>query len=253
MKNTTLRRLIALVCALLCVSLLLCACTTETPTPNDQDNTQNDDQNNNQNNNNNNDQNNDQNNNQNNDQNNNQNQNDGKTEYKVTVIDETGALVAGAYVQLCVGEECKIPVASDANGVATLREEAAAYTIKVNYDGYVLAESAFPAGATEVTVQIFPEPGTQKNPAVLNKLTTNEIEIRKNRTLYYTVEGGSLTMTVQGGDVSVVYNGETYTSVNGTLTIAIAPVADGEANPVFAITNTGTAKTTYTVSFTAAQ
>ena len=79
--------------------------------------------------------------------------NDGKIEYKVTVVDATGAPVANTMVQFCNSATCFVPVATDANGVATMRlEEASDYKAKLMTqpeDAYIYFE-----GATELTITI---------------------------------------------------------------------------------------------------
>ena len=79
---------------------------------------------------------------------------DGKIEYKVTLVDASGAPVAGKMVQVCNSETCFAPVATDANGVATFRlEESNEYKAKEltqSDDAYVY----FEAGSTELTITI---------------------------------------------------------------------------------------------------
>jgi len=78
--------------------------------------------------------------------------------YKVTVTDEGGNPVTGAMIQLCQGEMCLLPAATDANGVVsfTVAEEAA-YEAKflalpTGYD-YATEEQVFHFnGATELTI-----------------------------------------------------------------------------------------------------
>ena len=75
--------------------------------------------------------------------------------YKVTVVDETGAPLAGATVQLCVGEICRLPIATDANGVALIEAEAGEYAVKVTLSGYTgEAQYSFPEDSTELTVTL---------------------------------------------------------------------------------------------------
>lgn len=78
--------------------------------------------------------------------------------YTVTVTDEGGNPVAGAMIQLCQGEMCLLPAATDANGVVsfTVAEEAA-YEAKflalpAGYE-YATEEQVFHFnGATELTI-----------------------------------------------------------------------------------------------------
>ena len=75
--------------------------------------------------------------------------------YTVTVVDENNAPLSGATVQLCVGELCRLPSVTNANGVASFQFDEADYTVKVTLDGYTgEASYGFAAGATELTVQL---------------------------------------------------------------------------------------------------
>ena len=71
--------------------------------------------------------------------------------YKVTVLDASGAPVADANVQFCVGDTCKLPVPTDADGIAILEFEKADYTIKVNG---VEVPDRFSEGSFELTIQL---------------------------------------------------------------------------------------------------
>ena len=71
--------------------------------------------------------------------------------YTVTVLDASGAPVADANVQFCVGAECKLPVPTDADGIAILELEKADYTIKVNG---VEVPYSFDEGIFELTIQL---------------------------------------------------------------------------------------------------
>ena len=71
--------------------------------------------------------------------------------YKVTVLDASGAPVADANVQFCVGDECKLPVPTDADGIAILELEKADYTIKING---VEVPDRFSEGSFELTIQL---------------------------------------------------------------------------------------------------
>lgn len=76
--------------------------------------------------------------------------------YKVTVVDENNAPLAGATVQLCVGNLCRLPGVTNADGIATFEyDEPDNYTVKVTLAGYTgEAEYSFPANSTELTVQL---------------------------------------------------------------------------------------------------
>ena len=67
------------------------------------------------------------------------------------MLDASGAPVADAYVQFCVGDECKLPVPTDADGIAILERKKADYTIKING---VEVPDRFPEGTFELTIQL---------------------------------------------------------------------------------------------------
>ena len=75
--------------------------------------------------------------------------------YIVTVVDESNTPLAGATVQLCVGDLCRLPGLTNADGVASFKFDEDDYTVKVTLDGYTgEAEYHFAAGSTELTVQL---------------------------------------------------------------------------------------------------
>ena len=79
-----------------------------------------------------------------------------KATYKVTLQDESGAPVAGYYVQLCQGEICLNPIVTDANGVAQIEAAPASYTVKYT-DPNTYRESeayTFPEGSTELVITV---------------------------------------------------------------------------------------------------
>ena len=79
--------------------------------------------------------------------------------YTVTVVDENNAPLAGATVQMCFGDFCKLPAPTDANGVATFEFEEADYTVKVSLEGYTGEDYYnFAAGETTLTVQLTKTP-----------------------------------------------------------------------------------------------
>lgn len=75
--------------------------------------------------------------------------------YKVTVVDENNAPLAGAVVQFCKGDLCRFGF-TDASGVATFEcDEPDDYTVKVSLADYTgETEYTFPADSTELTVQL---------------------------------------------------------------------------------------------------
>lgn len=78
-----------------------------------------------------------------------------KVTYTVTVVDEEGNPLSGATVQLCVGDLCKLPSHTNAQGVATFEFDEAEYTVKVTLAGYT-GESyyEFSEGSYELTVTL---------------------------------------------------------------------------------------------------
>ena len=80
---------------------------------------------------------------------------DTKVTYVITVTDTDGNALAGATVQLCVGDMCLLPTVTDANGVATFELDEADYVAKVYLTGYTgEASYEFPTDSTELTVTL---------------------------------------------------------------------------------------------------
>ena len=82
-----------------------------------------------------------------------------KVTYTVTVKDQNGDPVEGAAVQMCDDNGCKMPAATDANGVVTFSYDPSNYHITVVEcpEGYTCdPEQAFyfEGEATELTVEI---------------------------------------------------------------------------------------------------
>ena len=80
--------------------------------------------------------------------------------FTVKVVDEGGNPVVGTMVQICQGELCMMPSATDANGVATFSVmeegdyEAKLLTLPAGYE-YATEEYAFPFGSSnEVTITL---------------------------------------------------------------------------------------------------
>ena len=80
---------------------------------------------------------------------------EGKVQYKVTVLDESGAPIVGAFVQIC--KETCIPCPTDANGVAiwTVDEDEYKVSFAVVPAGYAAEEAYyFEDDATEMTITL---------------------------------------------------------------------------------------------------
>ena len=78
---------------------------------------------------------------------------DGMAVYKVTVQDESGAPIVGAFVQIC--KEACIPAPTDANGVATwtVAEDEYKVSFVIVPDGYAAEEVYYFEGdSTEMTI-----------------------------------------------------------------------------------------------------
>ena len=104
---------------------------------------------------------------------------DTRVTYKVTVTDENGAPLSGATVQLCVGDICRLPAPTGADGVATFTFDPDNYTVKVTLSGYTgEASYTFPADSTELTVQLTKVPEeTSSTETTLPEETTTPEEI----------------------------------------------------------------------------
>ena len=78
-----------------------------------------------------------------------------KATYKITVVDQADAPIVGATVQLCVGDICKLPTTTGADGVATFTNfDEADYTIKVTFDNYTYeVPYGFEEGSYALTVK----------------------------------------------------------------------------------------------------
>ncbi len=81
-----------------------------------------------------------------------------KTTYTVKLIDTNNQPIVGTDVQLCVGDLCRLPQATNADGVATFELDPDNYTVKIpNLQGYVIeAYYTFPSNSTELTIQLTP-------------------------------------------------------------------------------------------------
>ena len=137
---------------------------------------------------------------------------DTRVTYKVTVVDENNSPIPGATVQMCVGDICRLPALTGANGVATFQFDADNYTVKVTLNGYNGETSyTFPAGSTELTVQLtkIPEETTtpeETTPEVIEmKLTTVTVTTGDDMTEIYA--GAEMLAYLQKKGVSYAKDG----------------------------------------------
>ncbi len=85
-----------------------------------------------------------------------------KTTYTITVKDSDGNAVEGVYVQMCVGDVCRLPKKTDASGTVQFDIEKTdkSISVQVNETGspegyeYPAEKLAVSAGQTEITVTI---------------------------------------------------------------------------------------------------
>ena len=82
-----------------------------------------------------------------------------KITYTVIVKDQNGDVVAGAAVQMCDADTCKMPTATNAEGVATFTYDPSSYYVTVQEapEGYTCDPEQkfyFEGDATELTVTI---------------------------------------------------------------------------------------------------
>ena len=83
--------------------------------------------------------------------------NDGKVTYTVTVVDANGAPVAGAAVQFCDDNGCRMPIATNAEGVAALTDAESNFhvTLASVPAGFVKDENEYYFdGAFELTITL---------------------------------------------------------------------------------------------------
>ncbi|MBE6618625.1 MAG: hypothetical protein E7626_02425 [Ruminococcaceae bacterium] len=154
-------------------------------------------------------------------------ENDGKVTYTVNTKDLDGNPIAGVEVQFCVGDNCKAPVYSDTNGVATITLDPEDYHVKINPGVYAAdpAEYEFPEGSTTLDVTVYKLPtGSEDEPIPVTENET-QVKLKAGAKLYYTVfMPGDKVLTID--DVNsrgavIEYNGKTYTSENGKVQVAL--------------------------------
>ena len=112
-----------------------------------------------------------------------------------------------------------------------------------------------PAAELEIYASFTTLPGTEGNPIwfVDQNTDTASIEDQMNvpagSTVYYTGRVGGLKMTVNGENISIAYEGNVYTPVDGVITIDVVNAGFFAPAPVFAVTNNGSESAVYNVVF----
>jgi hypothetical protein len=175
---------------------------------------------------------------------------DNNATYTITVEDFNGNRLAGVAVKMCIGELCRIPGVTNANGVSVQTWEKGDYKVEAILSGYYTEDQYhyFESGSTEMTITMIPNPGCEANPFRFENLENNSITVPAGKTVYYAGRVMGTTMTLLGTDVTVRHDGQDHTAVGGVVTIENCK-GDIYAPSLFAITNNGTAEATYTVSF----
>ena len=83
---------------------------------------------------------------------------DTKVEYTIKVVDFEGNPVEGVKVQMCIGELCKTPIATDAQGIVTVKYEEDIYEVKVSNIPENMQAPAVPSklyeGEHELTIEL---------------------------------------------------------------------------------------------------
>jgi len=118
--------------------------------------------------------------------------------YTVTVVDENDAPLEGATVQLCIGNICRLPSTTNADGIATFKFGKGAYIAKVTLDGYTgEAEYTFAENSTELKVQLTKISEVTTPEVTTPEVTTPEVTTPEVTTPEETIPAGTpVTYTV---------------------------------------------------------
>ncbi len=98
-------------------------------------------------------------------------------------------------------------------------------------------------------------PGTAENPIWFEDKNAetasieDQMSVEAGATKYYTGRVGGLTMTVNAQNISITYEGNVYTPIDGVITINVVNAGFFAPAPVFAVTNTGSEDAVYDVVF----
>lgn len=147
---------------------------------------------------------------------------DGKITYTVNVKDIEENPIAGVEVQFCVGDNCKAPVYSDANGVATITLDPDDYHVKINPGVYAAdpAEYEFPEGSTTLDVTVYKLPDGSENEPIPVEDDITQVRLKANAKLYYMILMPSYkTVTIENEKAVIEYNGNTYTARDGKVEV----------------------------------
>ena len=175
---------------------------------------------------------------------------DNTATYTITVEDNYGNRLAGVAVKMCIGELCRIPGVTDANGVSVQTWEKGDYKVEAILSGYYTEDQYhyFESGSTQMTITMIPNPGTEANPIWFEDTENCSITVPAGKTVYYAGRVAGTTMTLIGTNVTVRHNDSDHTAESGAVTIENC-TGSIYAPSVFAITNNGSAEATYAVSF----
>ena len=154
------------------------------------------------------------------------------TAYQITfeVKLDSGEALAGVRFTLTRGSRT-YELTSDANGLAKQSLEAGPYAIEYNYDslpeyctpdvfGFKVEESA--NTVTLLIVNNTPD-GTNEKPFPIHDNVT-EVNIDPGQSIYYVYRGATVKdLTINHEGISVSYNGQVYTAVDGVVSLQFVP------------------------------
>ena len=162
-----------------------------------------------------------------------------------TVSVDTGVTAANVAFTLTSGAS-SYDLTSNANGVATAELPAGTYEISYNSDTlpsactpdvYSVTVSETAAEFTLLLINNTPDGSANKPFLVTDNATALSLDAGEE--LYFRYRGESATLYVGSENVSVVYNGTTYTAFDGKVTVEIG--AQDYMGTIFSIKNTSNA------------
>ncbi len=175
-------------------------------------------------------------------------------DYTVKVVDPAGTPVAGVLV--FIGND--LFDETDENGIASVNLPEGTYQAQLPMvpDGYVLEQStiSFPEGQTALTVTLEYAPGTANRPIeiTVTPYTTERMAGYTGR--YYTLKyTGAATLTLEGANGYVIYDGVTYAANEaGKLTVQL-PGGEPLMTADLQIGNSASTAQSYVLSLTYGQ